>query len=535
MTDYRALFEEHITSSSHLSKRHVHPRLLKLFEVGGMNTAFRNAKDVYLFDQHGRRYLDFLAGGGVYFIGRNHPEVNSAISAVLDADFPNLCVVNASVLGGVVAGDLLELAGPHLTKAVFANSGTEATDVSIRFARVATGRRRYLYLEGAFHGRSYAAISMCGFEALRERQEPLMPTCTPIPPNDIAALRRELRRGDVAAFIFEPVQGMTLTELDEGFLREARTLCDEYGTLMIADEVQTGLGRCGTWFGCHLSGVRADIVNVSKTLSGGAAPVSAVLYTEELYEKIYSRFTSGPIYFSTFAENNISMAASIATLNVLKSINAPQRAQEISKRLMDGLKRLAANYDVIERVKGKGLMLSIYFRESSSVALRVQQELMNIADGGSFAAAVNVEMYTKQRVVVQIPGPGVNAIKILPPVVSTDADVDYFLAALEDSLASLYTFQSGPAATLGKGLAEQSVKALGKFLPKSIANAFADQRAEIDPGATQPHVTQGGVVFDRPASNVPPATRIFSRPTTGVYADDQADDASAPADTIGAE
>src|SRR5690625_3793792 len=170
-TDYRALIEGHLSSASHLSKRHVHPRLLKLFEVGGMNTAFTHAKDVYLYDGEGRRYLDFLAGGGVYFIGRNHPEVNNAIEAVVDMDLPNLCVVNASVLGGVVAEQLLELAGPHLTKVTYANSGTEATDVCVRFARVATGRRRYLYLEGAFHGRSFAAISMCGFEEMRERQE----------------------------------------------------------------------------------------------------------------------------------------------------------------------------------------------------------------------------------------------------------------------------------------------------------------------------------------------------------------------------
>lgn len=513
-TDYRSLIEEHLSSSSHLSKRHVHPRLLKLFEVGGMNTAFSHAKDVYLYDTEGRRYLDFLAGGGVYFIGRNHPEVNDAMQAVLEMDLPNLCVVNASVLGGVVAEQLLELAGPHLTKVVYANSGTEATDVCVRFARVATGRRRYLYLEGAFHGRSYAAISMCGFEALRERQEPLMPTCTAIPPNDIGALRRELRRGDVAGFIFETVQGMTTTVLDDGYLREARTLCDEYGTLMIADEVQTGLGRTGHWFGCHASGVRPDMMTVSKTLSGGAAPVSAVLYTEELYEKIYERFTSGPFYFSTFAENNVSMAASLATLNVLKRMDAPKRANEISKRLRDGLERLASHYDVIERIGGKGLMMSIYFRESTSAALRVQQELLNLADRGSFAAAVNVEMYTKQRVVVQIPGPGVNAIKILPPVVSTDADIDYFLAALEDSLASLYSLQRGPASTLSRGFVDQTIKAVKGLMPQAAAEIVAG-RGEAAAKASHPEA------FARPAGG-PPAERLFSRPTTGVYAEDLA-------------
>lgn len=511
-TDYRALIEGHLSSASHLSKRHVHPRLLKLFEVGGMNTAFSHAKDVYLYDSEGRRYLDFLAGGGVYFIGRNHPEVNNAIEAVVDMDLPNLCVVNASVLGGVVAEQLLELAGPHLTKVTYANSGTEATDVCVRFARVATGRRRYLYLEGAFHGRSFAAISMCGFEEMRERQEPLMPTCTPIPPNDIAALRRELRRGDVAGFIYEGVQGMTLTALDPGYLREARTLCDEYGTLMIADEVQTGFGRTGHWFDFHRTGIRPDMVTVSKTLSGGAAPVSAVLYTEELYEKIYSNFTSGPIYFSTFAENNISMAASLATLSVLKEIDAPKRSMEIAKRLRDGLARLAEHYDVIERVGGLGLMVGIYFRESSSAALRVQQELLNLADRGSFAAAVNVEMYTRQRVIMQIPGPGVNAVKILPPVVSTDADIDYFLAAFEDALASLYSIQRGPASTLSRGFIEQTTKAVRNLMPGAAARV---EKGESEKSKESGHPD----AFARPKGG-PPSTRLFAKPASGVYAED---------------
>lgn len=521
MTDYKALVEEHITSASHLSKRHVHPRLLKLFEVGGMNTAFRHGKDSYLYDANNNRYLDFLAGGGVYFIGRNHPEVNKACSQILEMDLPNLCVVNASVLGGLLAEQLLELGGPHLTKVVYANSGTEATDVSVRFARVATGRRRYLYLDGAFHGRSYAAISMCGFEALRERQEPLMPTCTPIPPNDIAALRRELRRGDVAGFIFEPVQGMTTTVLDHGYLREARTLCDEYGTVMIADEVQTGLGRLGSWFACHQAGVRPDMVTVSKTLSGGAVPISAVMMTEELYEKVYSRFTSGPVYFSTFAENNLAMAAGLATLNVLRDIDAPARAKALSDRLMNGLSQLAEHYDVIEKVKGAGLMRSIYFRESSNVALKAQQKVMNMADSGSFAAAVNVEMYTKQRVIVQIPGPGLNAIKILPPVTSTDADIDYFLAALEDSLASLYKAASGPVASLGKGFLGTALKGVKGIVPKEVGQMF-DNAREARGGHQDPTpADNNSVVFERPQSVNPPSERLFEKPSTGAYAAEQ--------------
>lgn len=513
MSYYKDLIEEHISSSSHLAKRHIHPRLLKLFEVGGMNTAFRGGKEQYLFDSEGNRYLDFLAGGGVYFIGRNHPEVNEACRAVLDMDLPNLCVVNASVLGGLLAEQLLELAGPHLTKMLYANSGTEATDVCVRFARVATGRRRYLYLDGAFHGRSYAAISMCGFPELRDRQEPLMPTCTPLKPNDLDALRRELRRGDVAAFVFEPVQGMTTTVLDDGYLREARTLCEEYGTLMIADEVQTGLGRVGAWFACQDAGIRPDMVTVSKTLSGGAVPISAVMMTEDVYETVYSKFTSGPVYFSTFAENNLAMAAGLATLKVLRDIDAPRRSAQLSKQLRDGLDKLAQHYDVIERVGGKGLMCSIYFRDSDQTGLKIQQKLLNVADKGSFAAAVNVDMYTKQRVIVQIPGPGVNAIKILPPVTSTPEDIDYFLAALEDTLAGLYSTASGPISALGRGFVDQATSKLKGLIPQQVREAAAE-------GAEGEAADEG--VYDRPGARIP-NERLFAKPVSGAYQDDEPD------------
>lgn len=516
MNEFREFVEEHIESADHLTKKHVHPRLMKLFEAGGMNVAFRRAEGSHLFDTAGNRYLDFLSGGGVYFIGRNHPTVNNAIKDVVDMDLPNLCVVNSSVLGGSLAGELLELAGPRFTKCIYANSGTESTDVCVRFARVATGRRRYLYLEGAFHGRSFAAISMCGFPALRERQEPLMPTCTPIPPNNIGALRRELQRGDVAGFIFEPVQGMTTTVLEPGYLREARTLCDEYGTLMIADEVQTGLGRTGTWFASVASGVAPDMITISKTLSGGAVPVAAVLMQEHVYETVYSKFTSGPVYFSTFAENNLAMAAGLTTIQVLKDIDAPNRVLYLEERLRSGIRALAERYDVIEKIKGKGLMMSIYFRDSAQPGLKLQQKVMGMADPGSFGAAVNVHMFTKQRIIVQIPGPGLNAIKILPPVTSTDDDIDYFLAALEDTLAELYQ-GTNAVTTITRGFVNSTLKSVKAMVPDNLIPPILNSGA--DGGGAS---TDDGESFERPSA-ADAGARLFARPTTGAWAGESAE------------
>jgi acetylornithine/succinyldiaminopimelate/putrescine aminotransferase/choline dehydrogenase-like flavoprotein len=467
MSDFKQQVEEYLASSAHTSKRHVHPRLLKMLELGGMSTAFTRGEGPYLYDAEGTRYLDFLAGGGVYFIGRNHPKVREYMQAVLSMDLPNLCVVNASVLGGQLAERLIGLAGSHFSKVVYANSGTEATDVMVRFARYVTGRRRFLYLEGAFHGRSYAAISMCGFPQLKEGMDPVLPTCTPIKPNDLRQLRRELRHGDVAGVIMEPVLGMTGEVLDPGYMREAEILCERYGSIFMADEVQTGFGRTGEWFGTTSQGIRPGMMSLSKTLSGGQAPISAVLVTEDVYEAVYKKFTSGPIYFSTFAENNLSMAAALATLDVLEEMDAPAEAAEKGEYLREGIEELADRYDVIDRVQGKGLMLAVYFKTSAKPTLLLQQKLLEIPDSGAFAAAVNVDLYARQKVIVQIPGPGLNAIKILPPVVISQDDMDLFLHSFEDTLLECYGRQ-GPLVSLGKGILKNVVETATEALPDNL-------------------------------------------------------------------
>src|SRR5690606_6503742 len=195
-------------------------------------------------------YVILLTGGGVHFIGRHHPEVRAAIATVNEADIPDLCVVNASVLGGLLAGKLLEMTGSGFSKVQYSNSGAEANEVAIRFARFCTRKRRFLYLQGAFHGRTYGAISLCGFHQMNEGMDPKMPTCTMITPNDITELRSEVSKGDVAGVFYEYCHGMTLTVRDREYLHEMRRLCSEYGAIMIADEVQPGFGRLGgEWFG----------------------------------------------------------------------------------------------------------------------------------------------------------------------------------------------------------------------------------------------------------------------------------------------
>ena len=471
MSDFKARLDEYLHSSAHLGKKHVHPRMIKMFEAGGMTAVFARGQGQYLYDGNDNRYLDLLSGGGVYFMGRNQPEINDTLRQVLELDLPNLTLANASLLGGLLAEKLIEKAGPHFGKVIYANTGTETAEVCIRFARYVTRRRRFLYLDNAFHGRTYGAISLCGSQALKAGTHPMMPTTTPIAPNDLKQLRRELRYGDVAAFFVEPVQGMTCTVMEAEYLREAEALCREYGTLFICDEVQTGLARTGDWFRSTGVGARPDMLSVSKTLSGGQVPVSAVLISDEVYNKVYEKFQSGPFYFSTFAENNLAMAAAIATIEFLEAHDAPNRALEIEKLVRDGVAELASRYDVIDRVEGRGCMLAIYFKDSANLRLKAEQAILKSADSAAFAAAVNVELYNKHRIVVQIPGVGANAIKILPPVVTTDEDIADFLNALDETLGAMYKGR-GPAMALGQTSVEAAIRQFRDVVPDSILPSF---------------------------------------------------------------
>ncbi len=476
MTSIKDMVEQHLNSSDHLSKKHVHPRMLKMMDMAGMNIAFQRAEGPYFYDDQGNRYLDLLSGGGVHFIGRHHPEVREAVNAVNNMDIPNLSVINASALGGLLAGELIDLLGPGFSKVQYSNSGSESNEVALRFARYCTRRRRFLFLKGAFHGRTYGAISMCGFDEMKEGMDPRMPTCTPITPNDLDELRYELSKGDVAAFFYEAVQGMTLDTLEVDYLREARRLCDEFGTLLVADEVQTGFARMGNhWFAFQEAGIVPDMVCLSKTLSGGAAPIAATVIGDHVYDTVFKKFKSGPIYFSTFAENNISMAAGLATVKVLKDLDAPKRAAEISKKFRDGLYALKDKHDVIDRVAGKGMMIGIYFKNSEHhPLLRAQQAIMGAFDNGTFGASVNVELVRKHRIIVQIPGPGLNAIKILPPVILEDEDIQYFLDSLDSVLTEMYASAGGPAVALGRTFFKDQAKGIGKALGLS--------RSEENPG-----------------------------------------------------
>src|SRR5436305_6608106 len=242
--DVSGLFVERQAQRSSLHARHLNEQLVRVLKTIGYDVGFQKGQGQYLFDRDGARYLDLLSGFGVFAIGRNHPVLREALKSVLDSDLPNLVQLDVSTLAGVLAERLLAYV-PYLDKVFFASSGAEAVESAIKFSRTATARPGLVFCEHAYHGLTNGALSLNGDAVFRAGFEPLLPDCIRIPFNDLAALERALSSRQVAAFIVEPIQGKGVNMPADGYLQAAAGLCRKYGTLFVADEIQTGMGRTG--------------------------------------------------------------------------------------------------------------------------------------------------------------------------------------------------------------------------------------------------------------------------------------------------
>ena len=286
----------------------------------------------------------------------------------LDADLPNLAQLDCALLPGLLSKELVARSHPGIERVVFTNSGAEAVEAAIKFARYATRRSRILYCDHAFHGLTNGALSLNGGTDFRKGFGPLLPGCQPIPFGDADALARELAKGDVAAFVVEPIQGKGVYMATDAYWAAVSELCRRHKTLFVADEVQAGLGRTGKFFGYQHWGAEPDIITVSKALSGGYIPVGAMLCSGKVLDSVYSSMDRAVVHSSTFSRNQMAMVAGLATLAAIDEEGILERAAASGARSMDGLAPLVDKYDLLHEVRGKGLMIGLIFGEPSAGA-----------------------------------------------------------------------------------------------------------------------------------------------------------------------
>ncbi|ARP98437.1 aspartate aminotransferase family protein [Pseudorhodoplanes sinuspersici] len=455
--DIAALFEARERERFDIHTRYLNEQMVRVLRTIGYDVGFRRGLGQYLYDRNDARYLDLLSGFGVFGIGRNHPALRVALESVLDAELPNLVQMDVPPLAGVLAERLLGKA-PYLDKVFFANSGTESVEAAIKFARAATGRSRILSCEHAFHGLTFGSLSLIGDDIFKNGFEPLLGDCAAVPFNDLNALEDKLRTREVAAFIVEPIQGKGVHLPSPDYLKNAAELCRRYGSLFIADEIQCGLGRTGKFFAVDHFDVKPDMILVAKALSGGHVPVGAVLTRKDIYDKLFNRMDRAVVHGSTFAKNDLAMAAGIATLEVIESEKLVENAARTGQRLLTAFKDMAERHELLCDVRGLGLMIGIEFGTPKSLKLRASWTMIETASRGLFCQLITIPLFKEHKILTQVAGHGSRTIKLLPPYVIADDDCAWIEKAFDTVIAESHRVP-GAIWSLGKTLIENAAAA----------------------------------------------------------------------------
>ncbi|MDQ1390316.1 MAG: hypothetical protein QOF56_3770 [Acidobacteriaceae bacterium] len=411
---------------------HVNPQWVKLLGLLEMNVSYERCLGAELFTAAGRRIVDFLSGYCVHNAGHNHPAIIDALKEELDRFGPVMLQSNVAELAGELAGRLCGLAGGGLTKVFFASSGSEGVETAIKFARAHTGRVGLLSCDRAFHGLTCGALSLMNGDYWRKGFGPLLPETAFVPFGDLAALEKELATQRYAAFFVEPIQaegGIRVPGPE--YLRDAQALCRRYGTLLVADEVQTGMFRTGPFLASHHFGIKPDMVVLAKALSGGLVPVSAVLMPDEIHRSVFSSFKRSIVHASTFSENSLSMRAGLATLAVLEGERLGERATEVGMELQQKLEEALSGYEMVKEVRGRGLLLGIEFTAPRRFALRAPFEAFTRIHPAMFGQILVMRLF-RDGILTQICGNDFMVLKVAPPLVVTPQQVDEFVSAIHE-------------------------------------------------------------------------------------------------------
>jgi len=456
--DIVGLLKQHAGRNYELQSEHVNPANVRALKTIGFDRCYVRAEGPYLWDIKGEKYLDLLSGYGVFGLGRNHPEVRRILIDFLNADYPSLVKLEAPLLSGLLAAELKKRMPNQLDMVFFTNSGAEGVETALKYARCATGKPTVIHCKKSFHGLTYGALSINGDDNFREGFEPFLPDCRAVPFNDLAALEAELKKGDVAAFVVEPVQGKGVNLAAPGFLLESQRLCRKHGALFVADEVQSGMGRTGKFLALEHDGpdVDPDIVILAKTLSGGYVPVGAVLCKKWIHEKVFSSMQRSVVHSSTFSQGSLAMAAGLAALDVLDRHQLMTNAARMGDLIGNSLREMQKRFDFIKDIRWRGLMIGIEFGSPKSLGLKMAWTMCHTMDKSLFPQAAIIPLMDKHRIITQVAGHAIDVIKLLPPLVITEADAQWFLTAFENVMVQMHKFP-GPAWDVLTGIGKMAL------------------------------------------------------------------------------
>jgi ornithine--oxo-acid transaminase len=436
----------------HAYDLYVNPQWVRFLDILRMNVTYHLCRGAELHTTDGRVILDFISGYCVHNIGHNHPRLVEALKAELDAAGPAMLQSHVSDLAGDLAARLCRRAGGRLEKAFFASSGSEGIETVIKFARAHTGRNAILYAADGFHGLTCGALSLMSNPFWKERFGPMLPGTEAVRFGDLEALAQKLATKSFAAFVLEPVQaesGVLVPAAD--YLPKVQELCRRYGTLFVLDEVQTGLYRTGEFLAAHHFGVQPDMVVLAKALSGGLIPCSAVLMSDAIYNTVYNSLRRAIIHTSTYSENSLAMRAGLTTLDILEDERLGERAAGAGEQLRAALRERLSGYEMVGDIRGIGLLNAIEFRAPRSGILKIPFAAFTRIHPALFGQMLVMNLFVKHGILSQICGNNFQVLKVAPPLMVNDAQLDRYLAAIEEVVDSIHTSNAFWSEALGIG------------------------------------------------------------------------------------
>jgi ornithine--oxo-acid transaminase len=453
------LFADRLPEKFDLANRHFNPAFVQALRLAGLDKPYARAEGCYVYDQEGQKYLDFLCGYRVMNLGHNHPAVKQALADAMAQDWPNMLQMDASPLTAALASELARRAPAGLEIVRFGSSGSEAVEMAMKFSRRATGRSKLLAAGNGYHGLTYGALSLSGRpETWQQGFTPVVPDCALVPFNDADALERALKGRDVAAYIVEPIQGEAgIVVPSDEYLPRAQELCRFYGTLFVLDEVQTGLGRTGKFLAAEHWGLEPDMICLAKALSGGFVPVSATLMRRRIFEKVFHDIDHCALHFSTFEGNNLAMVAGLATLEVLDREGLVENSARLGALLQERLRELQRRHEFIAEVRGKGLFTSVRFGAPRTLQQRMSWKLANDTAEGFFGQCLIMALMRYHRIIAQTAGHDPDVLDCTPALIATEAEIDYFVGALDQVLESCKQVL-GPVWEMGTDLMKRSME-----------------------------------------------------------------------------
>ncbi len=424
-------------------RRFVNPEWARLLDLLGMNVKYRRCIGTELHTEDGRIILDFLSGYCVHNTGHNHPYIVDSLVHELQSSGPAMLQSHIAYTAGTLADRLTALTGPHLTKTFFCSSGSEGIEAVIKFARVFTGRNAIVYAKGAFHGLTCGALSLMGNPFWKEGFGPMLSETYEVPFGDIAALESTLRQHKPAAVVLEPLQGEAgIIPAPAGYLAAVERLSKKHGALFVLDEVQTGIGRTGTFIAAHRDKLQPDMVILAKALSGGLVPVAAVLMRDDIYSSVYGSLKKSIIHTSTFSENALSMRVGLATLDVLEAEDLPSRAEHLGAQLRAQLTQRLSRFEMFSEVRGSGLLNGIVLQPPASIRLRVPFQAFRAIHPGMFGQMLAMRLFQHHNILAQICGNNFMVLKVAPPLVITEDQIAQYLDAIEATLETIHSSAS---------------------------------------------------------------------------------------------